>query len=1132
LLDSRGDGGGSHSPTIGNESSSPILVFNPLSIEREDVVEATIPWHGALPKDVRVLDPNGKAGPAQIVGFGHESLRLVFLARVGSVGFSVFQLVASEQAPQKNSLKITERSLENDRYRVTVNDAGDVAWIYDKRNNRELLSSPARLALLYEKPRQWPAWNMDWKDRQQPPRSYVGGPAKFRITERGPVRVALEITREHEGSTFVQTIRLAAGDAANRVEFDNTIDWLTRERSLKAAFPLTVSNPKATYDIQVGTIERDNNNDKRYENPSHQWFNLTDVTGDYGVTIANDCKYGSDKPDDSTLRLTLLYTPGASGDYQDQATQDLGRHHMLYAVAGHEGDWRTGGCESAPWMAARVNQPLIPFVISKHNGASALGRSFSLLKSSSANVMITAAKKAENDDRVIIRLRELTGENKAALVSMTRPIAQAASVDGQERRIADALIKDGELVTQLQGYGLSAYSVKCGDFDLAIETDHARGDRDTNSPRRHITESSHVALALDFDCDVASSDTDRADGSVESPAVTGASAMARGSSWSRSYPAEQLGTEIHVGPGMVQFKLGPVGKGQKNALRCRGQVIELPAGKFNRVELLAASSNGDRRATFTINQTPTEVLIPFWRGYIGQWDNRVWLGSVPEIAYSWPAPFGGLEPGYVKQAEVAWFSSHHHHHHHADWERSGNLAIETDKSRASGDSNTPNGTSSGDQYYEFCYLYRISLDIPANAGADGGAVLTLPQDEHVFLMAATAVADAPPRAIPAAPLFDLLDDRSQDAPRISPQAGSFADVVEVRIQPRMYGRADAIRYTLDGTNPAPDSPSVKADEPVLLNRSATIRAAAVDASGHMGPESLAHLEVNDRTPPRLLKASAGFNQPFVKLVFSEPLSKGDAGSTSNYAIEPQVKRAGDTAAHQEITVLAASVVDEPARASGVILTLTSPLESGSPYVLRIRNLKDESPAQNTIGDMNVALVAPAPVFRLSDIDSQHRGQPIHPTEKLPTKGDDPWTLNMFVRTDKQPPNRTIIAGFGACGGGAAPQADATGRYICKFGSGIHFWSHHADLQGNTPLDLNRWQMITATYDGKALRLYKDGALLSQREVALANDEPVVSIAPIDPWDKKRRFEGDIRELTIWDTALDDDAIKSLLTNLP
>ena len=39
--------------------------------------------------------------------------------------------------------------------------------------------------------------------------------------------------------------------------------------------------------------------------PQHQWFDLTSTDGKYGVGILNDCKFGSDKPDDNTVRLTM-----------------------------------------------------------------------------------------------------------------------------------------------------------------------------------------------------------------------------------------------------------------------------------------------------------------------------------------------------------------------------------------------------------------------------------------------------------------------------------------------------------------------------------------------------------------------------------------------------------------------------------------------------------------------------------------------------------------------------------------------------------------------------------------------------------------------------------------------------------
>ena len=88
------------------------------------------------------------------------------------------------------------------------------------------------------------------------------------------------------------------------------------------------------------------------------------------------------------------------------------------------------------------------------------------------------------------------------------------------------------------------------------------------------------------------------------------------------------------------------------------------------------------------------------------------------------------------------------------------------------------------------------------------------------------------------------------------------------------------------------------------------------------------------------------------------------------------------------------------------------------------------------------------------------------------------------------------------------------------------------IEGRAPLDLGRWQMLTATYDGRTLRLYKDGAPLGEGVIGLSDDEPVVRLMPPDPWEGKRRFAGDVRELTIWRSALPPESLAALLAGAP
>ena len=690
-----------------------VVVYNPLNIEREDVVEATLSFAQGTPQAVRVFGPDGKEVPSQL-----EAGRVLFLAKVPSVGFAVYDVrPADAPAAISSELKASESSLENARYRLTIDANGDVSSIFDKTLKRELLAAPARLALQTEHPFDWPGWNMDWADQRKPPRAYVSGPAQIHVVESGPVRVAVEVTRETEDSKFVQTISLAAGDAGNRVEFANSVDWKTKEAALKAAFPLTAANPQATYNWGLGTIERGNNDPAKFEVGSHQWFDLTDKSGAYGVTVLSDCKTGSDKPDDNTLRLTLIYTPGLGGgngrDYSDQTTQDWGHHEFSYGLAPHAGDWRQGKTD---WQAQRLNAPLIAFQSASHPGA--LGKSFSFLRVDNNHVFVTAVKKAEESGEIVVRVVEMRGEPAPNLhVAFAGPVTGAREINGQELPLGQATVANGELDTSLGPYGIRTFAVKLA------------GPAKTLPP----THSEPVNLKYDL---VAASD----DGIATKSGFDTAG---------ENLPAEMLPTTLPYGG--ITFRLGPPWKDHPNALVTRGQTIPLPTGKFNRVYILAAA-DGDQNGTFRIGEASTDLKIQDWQGYIGQWDNRTWIErkverpTPPEPAaddHSWQAErnrrirayvkehgprtrlepeYTGLTPGFIKRDPVAWFASHHH---------------------------TAQG---GNEVYAYCYLFAYSLDIP-----DGATTLTLPDNDKIRIMAIT-VADQSGSLRPAAPLYDVIGE--------------------------------------------------------------------------------------------------------------------------------------------------------------------------------------------------------------------------------------------------------------------------------------------------------------------------------------------------------------------------------------
>jgi len=683
---------GLNTQTVGHA----IVVYNPLNIEREDVVEANV--SGPM-KAVRVVGPDGREVPAQVVGE-----KVLFVAKAPSVGYAVYDVQQGPSSVSSN-LKVSESSLENHRYRINLNADGDVASIYDKQLNRELLDASLRLAIKSDTPVQWPAWNMDWTDQQKPPRAYVGGAAKVNVIEDGPVRIGVEVVRETEGSKFKQIVRLSAGDAGNRVEFSNVIDWKTSNANLKATFPLAAANVNATYNEDIGTIGRGNNDERKFEVPSHQWFDLTDRSGTFGVTILTDCKYGSDKPDDKTLRLTLLRTPGIGprAGYADQSTQDWGRHEIIYGLASHAGDWRRAQTD---WHAQRLNQPLIAFESAKHPGR--LGKTFSILRVNNSRVRVLALKKAEDSDEVIVRIVELDGRDVPDVrLAFAAPVIAAREVNAQELEVGRASIVKGQLATRLGRFQPRTFAVKLA------------------QPSVKLTLPQSSAISLPYDLAVANRDGERMKFGFDGEGF--------------ALPAEMLPRELPFAG--ITFKLAPGDRA--NALVARGQEISVPVG-MRRLYVLAASAGGDQAVAFRVGDQSVNATIQNWSGFIGQWDDRQWKetevrlqprATPPDIPPDIAAllqrsrtrrdPYGqmlGITPGFIKRAPLAWFASHRH---------------------------TPAGAN---EAYAYSYLFAYTIDMPP-----GAKTLTLPNNDNIRILAITG-SNEHTSVTPANALYDTLEN--------------------------------------------------------------------------------------------------------------------------------------------------------------------------------------------------------------------------------------------------------------------------------------------------------------------------------------------------------------------------------------
>jgi alpha-mannosidase len=214
------------------------------------------------------------------------------------------------------------------------------------------------------------------------------------VMEAGPLRATLEVHRRILHSDYVQRMSLACD--GRQLDFVTVIEWRERHILLKAAFPIDVLSPVATYEIQWGNVQRPTHRNTswdwaRFESCAQKWVDLSE--GGYGVSLLNDCKYGHDIRD-NVMRISLLRSPTVPDPEADQ-----GEQRFAFSLLPHAGSWD----EATIAAAYALNDPIIIAAGQRDGAEEALAP---LLAADRPNIVIETIKQAEDGNGIIVRLYE------------------------------------------------------------------------------------------------------------------------------------------------------------------------------------------------------------------------------------------------------------------------------------------------------------------------------------------------------------------------------------------------------------------------------------------------------------------------------------------------------------------------------------------------------------------------------------------------------------------------------------------------------------------------------------------------------------------------------------------------------
>jgi alpha-mannosidase len=420
-----------------------VLIFNPLSWTRSDIVEFSIQLPVKSPA-IYAQGPDKKPVQFEVLSLDKatNTARIRMLAEdVPSVGYKLISFFpfAPKIPPAPKLLKATANTLENDFIRITVDQqTGCITSLFDKRSKTEALApaqpgdgAPATtpdgkpcgnlLQTFVDKPKNWDAWNIDADFIKQ--HTDLMQADEVKLVENSPLRAIIRVRKHFQNSKFVQDITMYPG--IDRVDVHMTADWDEKHILLKVAFPLSATNDKATFEIPYGTIQRPTTRRTpqeaaQFEVPALRWADLSDAQ--HGFSLLNDSKYGYDAKD-NVLRLSLLRSPTWPDPHADE-----GHHEFTYALFPHAAGWQQA---MTIHRGYELNYPVLAVPTQTHFGPLPAQQSF--FSTTANNVIITSIKKNEDDGALSLRFFEWAGTKGSVPLKLPTGLKVAGTTNLMEK---------------------------------------------------------------------------------------------------------------------------------------------------------------------------------------------------------------------------------------------------------------------------------------------------------------------------------------------------------------------------------------------------------------------------------------------------------------------------------------------------------------------------------------------------------------------------------------------------------------------------------------------------------------------------------------------------------------------------
>jgi alpha-mannosidase len=326
---------------------------------------------------------------------------------------------------------------------------------------------------------------------------YSTGPAQIRKIEDGPLSATMKMDlslliprdSQEEKRRSQDLVELPITHFITLTKYSRKIDVKTRfnnqarDHRLRILFPTGLQNAASScadshFDVVERSIELENSD--HWKEPrvgTYPYRTFVDVSdGNKGLAILTQGlhEYEVLRNESRAIAITLVRSVRIKLEVSEQRKQELpdpgpqcpGLHEFRLAIYPHEGDWAQAGC---PREALGLSVPLRAAQFGKNKKGS-LPLTMSFLGSSNEHIEISAVKKAEAEDALIVRVYNPTKETHRGSLNFFPSIKAVYETNLNEE-------KKNRVKCSQNGFGMELYPKKIATYCIEIFNKRIHDDR-------------------------------------------------------------------------------------------------------------------------------------------------------------------------------------------------------------------------------------------------------------------------------------------------------------------------------------------------------------------------------------------------------------------------------------------------------------------------------------------------------------------------------------------------------------------------------------------------------------------------------------------------------------------------------